>query len=335
MNIEKLEREEAAADKVWKEVYGDPETDGAPAKTDDGTPGDTGITPDPAEGKPPDEKKPDPVVPDAQPKPPTDVDWKHKYDTLEGKYRAEVPRLSSDVKQWRENAVALSQRVTELEGKLSETVAKTTVAETDQELDALEKDYPDIGKAIKKLKEAHKLEMEELTKKFQTGLTEELQPVKSDLSENKQGRFDAEMARLGVADWKTVDTQPEFHAWLNEPAPYGRYTKMELLQDAARALDAGKVSKFFLDFKAQKPAAPVGEEPVVDQQGRLEKFVAPPKNEIGGKPKVGTKTLTRDMYVDFMRNSAKGNFNPAKWGGKTEAQVEAMFDAAIAAKELA
>lgn len=334
MNIEKLEREEAAADKVWKKVYGEPETDGAPAKPDGDVPGDTGITPDPAAAVPAEVITPDPVVPDAQPKPTTDVDWKHKYDTLEGKYRVEVPRLSGDVKQWRENAVALSQRVTELEGKISEAATKTTVAETDQELDALEKDYPDIGKAIKKLKEAHRLEMEELTKKFQTGLTEEMQTVKSDLSDTKQDRFDTEMAKLGVADWKVVDTYPEFHAWLNEPAPYGRYTKMELLQDAARALDAGKVSKFFLDFKALKPAAPVVEEPVVDQQGRLEPFVAPPQNVVGGKPKAVTKALTRDMYVEFMRTSAKGNFNPAKWGGKTELQVEAMFDAAIAAKEL-
>lgn len=334
MNIEKLERDEAAADEVWKKVYGEPETDGEPVKPEGDIPGDTGIVPDPAAVKPPDEKPPEAIVPDAQPKPPVDVDWKHKYDTLEGKYRAEVPRLSSDVKQWRENAVALSQRVTELEGKISEAATKTKVVETDQELDALEKDYPDIGKAIKKLKEAHRLEMEELTKKFQTGLTEEMQTVKSDLSDTKQDKFDSEMAKFGVADWKTVDTQPEFHAWLNEPAPYGRYTKMELLQDAARALDAGKVSKFFLDFKAQKPAAPVVEEPVVDTQGRLEPFVAPPQNVVGGKPKVVTKALTRDMYVEFMRNSAKGNFNPAKWGGKTELQVEAMFDAAIAAKEL-
>jgi len=325
MNLKKLEKAEAEADKIWKDTYGEPETEEPENKEPVETP--------PADTKPVDEEPPEPETRVPEPEPEKAVDWKHKYDTLEGKYHAEVPRLSQEMKQWRDNAVSLSKRVTELEALADSVNTSKVVGETDKELDALENDYPDIGKALKKLKESHKLELEEVKRSLQTGLSSEMENVKSDLSMSKQDKFDADMAKFGVPDWRELDKNPDFLNWLNEPAPYGRFSKLDLLQDAARVLDAQTVSRFFLEFKQK--TAPVTEEPeVIDPQGRLNKFVAPPKNDMATKPKVGTKTLTREMYVEFMKDSAKGKFSPAKWGGKTEPQVEAMFDVAIASGDM-
>jgi hypothetical protein len=39
-------------------------------------------------------------------------------------------------------------------------------------------------------------------------------------------------------------------------------------------------------------------------------------------------------YQRFYAESARGKYDPKKWGGRTEEQTEAMFDALIARKAL-
>ena len=258
--------------------------------------------------------------------------WKQKFDTLLGKYNAEVPRFAAEVKQWKDNAIALADRVSELETKLSSAEVQSKIDSVDVDLTQLESDYPDIGAYIRKLNEAHKAEINELRKQLKSNFDNSISEVKSDITVSKQQAFDKQMESLGVPNWRQIDQMPEFGEWLNQPAEYGRFTKLVLLQDAARALDAQAVSKFFLDFMKEYTSSQEGS----DNQGKLKNFIAPPRNEQGGKPKrEGANKLTREMYTQFMRDSAKGKFNPTKWGGKTEAQVEAMFDAAIAQGSLA
>lgn len=322
----KLEQAEEEADKLWSETYGEEE----PLEEDDESKVDKSEEEavDDVEDK--DDTDKDETDDDA-PQKSSDDTWEHKFKTLTGKYNAEVPRLASEAKHWKENSIVLSQRISELEEKLNSMTIESASRSNDSELERLVEDYPDIGQYLKKRDEAHRAEIDAITRKFQEQLDGSLADVKRDVSTSKQDAFDKDMASLGVPDWREIDNMEEFSEWLQEPAGYGRYPKAVLLEDAARALDAKACAKFFLDFKEQ-----IASRGSADTQARLKSHIAPPKNDQGGKPRSGgsAKTLTQEMYTQFMRDSAKGKFNPADWNGKTEQQVEAMFDVAIASGNL-
>jgi len=266
-----------------------------------------------------------------EPQPPNDESaeiLQQKLKTLMGKYNAEVPRLASEAKQWKEHAIALAERVTQLEQNLKELETQSRTLNADAELQTLVNEYPEIGSYIKKLEENHRKEIAELTKQLDEKLNGTINEVKRDVAITREESFDKAMASLGVPNWREIDNMPEFGQWLSQPADYGRYTKLQLLQDAARALDAKACAKFFLDFIRENPSLFQGSQ---DDKRNISPSRA--SHGVRGGSSANTK-LTKEMYVEFMRESAKGRFNPAKWGGKTEQQVEAMFDAAIAAGTL-
>jgi BMFP domain-containing protein YqiC len=314
---DKIERMDAEADKLWQTHYGNDEeeqkivAEEVPADTPEAAP----VEKEPVEDAP-------------TPAPDDTADYKQKYKTLEGKYRVEVPRLQEEVKKWRDQVYTLSTKVQELETKAKEApqVAESNIVDTD--IAQLEADYPDIGKVVKKLRDGYEAKISSLEKKISEGVSAELSTVKEDVYQTRRGQFEADMIKAGVPDWKELDVDEGFNQWLAELVPYTSIPKLELLKDAATRMDAPAVAKFFLDYKStlgqEAPRPNVG-------QGKLEKFVAPSTARVGVAPQRGKQPwLTQAEYTTFMQDSAKGKFNPAKWGGKTEEQVEAMFDRAIA-----
>lgn len=319
----KLDKMDAEADKLWQTHYGEEEVKQDEKKVEEAVAADT-----PKEEAPVVEEKEAPVVEEKAVPAEDTADYKQKYKTLEGKYRAEVPRLNEDVKKWKDTALNLNTRISELEAKLSELQQTSVANETDTDINQLTTDYPDIGKVVKKLKDGYEAKIDALEKKIQAGVSTEISTVKEDVAESRRRQFDVDMAAAGVPDWKVLDVDEGFNAWLTENVPYTRITKLDALKDAASKLDVESVSRFFLDYKAT-----IGKEAQQpnDGQGKLEKFVAPSTAKVGTGPH-STKQpwLTQAEYTKFMQESAKGKFHPSKWGGKTEEQVESMFDAAIA-----
>jgi hypothetical protein len=159
-------------------------------------------------------------------------------------------------------------------------------------------------------------------------VTEPTQNV--DIAELKRKQFDTDMRSLGVPDWRDIDNDEEFHAWLGGTIPYTRITRAEAVMKAAREYDAETAAQIFLDYKKVKvPVAPTKteEELEAERQQKLTKQVVP---KTGAAPPAKTRVsaqsqYTRDDYTRFMRESSKDRFNPANWGGKTEEQVEATY----------
>jgi septum formation inhibitor MinC len=323
-----LERAEQEADAIWRQTY-QPDS---PPETDKATPEASGEeTPEEAVA-PADEETREAEAAEEKPveKPPVvdTTDWKAKYQTIDGKYKVEIPRLTAEIGQWRDYAASLSKRITELEETLKAAPKKIDEPETDEDLAELEETSPDFARIIKKLKDEHRQEIAALRKELETGVTADLKSVKEEVNLNKQERFDLAMARAGVPDWRTVDHDPEFIAWLSTPVPYTRATKLDLLRHAAQNLDAETAARFFLDFKAEQTtetSTQDGETPPQD----LTKFVAPPRSGGSSIPKKSGQPpwLTRAQYEKFM--NPRSRFNPSDYGGKTEKQVGDAFDAAI------
>jgi len=333
MNIieKQLERADEAADKTWKEMYQPDKKEGEPpVVTQEDIPAAEPESAEPLEGKhteePPEPKK-------------KEVDFEQKYKTLEGKYKAELPRALSERDKEKARAADLEAKIAKLQEDISKSKTVESDIEVDAELEEIAIDNPSLAKVLRKLKEGTDSKINLFRDELQTGVKSELETVKSDLVSTKLDRFDSDMKERGIPDWKILDTDPKFVEWLNEKVPYTKSTKLELIQAAAKQRDAETVSEFFLDYKktlagssddAPKPDAPAGD------QNKMDKFTAPPKGKGGTAPNLpGEQTgLTRASYTKFMDETAHGKFNSAKWGGKTEEQMEVIFDNAIASGKL-
>ena len=347
--LAKLEREEKAANESWETVHGKPIVD-VEDESDAGTDetqvlsegGNEGVVVQ-GEASPDDQKLPDQTPAAEPPKTLTKEEkladensetWANKYRTIEGKYRAEVPRLNQEVKQWKEHAIALNGRISELETSFKKTQSEAASAESNQEIEKLSTEYPDIGKVIKKINDDHRAELQALEERLTKGVATELDSVKQNIVMTKKDKFDMAMRNAGIDDWASIDSDPGFLEFLKEsPTPYTKKTKHDFLLEAADAFDIPRVSKIFKEYKdaVNTPPAPVKDE----VQERLEQFISPPKGAQRQAPASVTKpTYTRDDYTAFMKETSKGKFDPAKWGGKTEEQVEAAFDRIIAAGQL-
>jgi hypothetical protein len=275
------------------------------------------------------------VKPDEKDKAKVDVNAEllkaeQKYKTLKGMFDAEVPRTQAENKKLKEQIGEFQNKIAELEKSITNAKTDQQCAEIDAELEELELDYPKLANALRKMKATTAEQINSLKDgikvKPDESVKADIESVKTDVNEVKLVRFDLEMNKLKVPDWKEIDNDPKFSEWLQEKVPYTNSTKAQLLKEAASKLDAPTVSQFFLDYKATLEASPQK-----DGQDKLKPFVAPPK---GGQsaPLTGAQSdLTLANYQKFMKETtgADYTFDPKKWGGKTEAQVEQMFNDAI------
>ena len=261
--------------------------------------------------------------------------YKAKYDTLKGKYDKETPRAireanaaKAEAKQFKEYAEELQKRIAQLE---TDAKAKE-VAAGSKSIDDLVGVYPEIAEALKAIKTEHEAKIAALRDEFKHSVDSEIAPIKHDLQESKEERFDRIIREAGVPEWRQIDGDENFIAWLGEQVPYTSKTRLDLLRESAKDYrDPYTTAQFFKDYKAT--LAPASKE---DVQEKLRKYVAPPKSSTATTPGRGAQpTVSRADYHRFMDLSARGLFDPKDWGGKSEAQVEAMFDKAILERRIA
>jgi hypothetical protein len=142
---------------------------------------------------------------------------------------------------------------------------------------------------------------------------------------SEMDKFDARMTAAGVEDWRAIDTDPLFADWLS-------LSKARELEAAAKVFDAAKISSVYLEYKRSLGSPDNG-----SGQDKLDKFIALPRGGGGSPPPKGGAypALTRANYNKFMSQTMRpGKYKPSQWGGLTESQMEAKFDAAIAKNEL-
>lgn len=323
--LEQLEKEEQEAEKLLNPAPEDDTTEEIiePEKKEtqevaSPEPGDEGVEP---------QKVEEIVTP-----PVKSEDFEQKYRTLEGKYKAEIPRYQQELSDLRTKFTALETQLAEANEKLNNSQTAKASEEIDADIQGLEGYDPKVAEVIRKIKKDSDEKVKNLESKFGKASEEKSKSIESETDSIRLIRFDEEMKSLGVPDWKEIDVDPGFADYLNEPLAYTGHTKLQHLKEAAHQRNAKIAAQFFLDYKKSKAEAP----PTKDSQGNLKKSVAPPKGGAGAPPiKTGQPTgLTRESYTKFMNDTARGKYNPKQWGGKTEEQMDDIFDKAIANGEL-
>lgn len=237
------------------------------------------------------------------------VDWEHKYRVLEGKYRAEVPKLISQ----RDEAVTLLGQTQSLAANLQTQMASQQTQPrqqqqpqrredsftlvTPQERSEFGDDLIDVvGRRAREVvgPEVQTLQRELSVIKQQVGTT--LQEV---AAQKRQLVYDALNARL--PNWNAINMSAEFLAWLETADVFSGTSRRQALTDAFNSNDAPRVVAIFEAFaredadsrsaSVRTPRVPV-ETLVAPGQGRGEAPVAPGST----RGRIWSENEIRDFY---------------------------------------
>lgn len=199
----------------------------------------------------------DPESPPAAELKPERTDWKQKYNVLKGKYDAEVPRLSQDVRD-------ANTRINNLEDKLTGLATQTIVEEpATSRTDFTPEEVADYGEDLLDVigRKARSIVEVEYLPQMNT-LNTEVASLRTKLGETGQkvGKFETNevFAQLdaSVKDWRAVNIDPKFHEWLDGVDPYSGVTRKDLMLQAFDRKNAHQVGSFFNGY-AQENAAVV------------------------------------------------------------------------------
>lgn len=347
-----------AAEELHKQVYGDPESDIKEPKEAEAPGGDGGeggdiqpvetqTQPEPtgntseqplAEG----EATVTEVTPpqsDPEPEPaatPPEENWEGKYKALKGKYDAEVPRLSADLREMRDQISAL----TAMQQKAAETPPepapkKDVVTEQDMT------DYgEDLIAFVRKVAEnAAATAVGDLTPKLEQIQGQVVQSAQKQASNTVHSKLDTE-----IQDWRDINKSPEFLEWLAERDPYAGDYRKNLLVKAFDEGDAERVTAFFKGFLAERqavtpnpttqtePAAQPAPTPETQVQAQvpLEQLAGPTGGPSSGNVNTQPEqapTWTRAQISAFYKDVQLGAF---KNNPEQQARIEASISAAMA-----
>ena len=230
-----------------------------------------------------------------------DETMEHKYKVLQGKYNAEVPKLSKDLKESKDLIIEMRQRVNNTESLLATMAATAAPAAPAAPVplpeplvspDEIERFGPDLIDLIGRVAKQEVLpevdvRIKPLDGRFDT-IEESASHDRKTVAESDRAKVLAALNEA-VPEWETQNEDKVFLQWLNENDVYAGVPRGALLTQAYRANDATRVIAFFKGFQTENAVVtpegevtPPAETPPAEPQQALEQLVAP------GTPKTGT-----------------------------------------------
>jgi hypothetical protein len=283
-----------------------------------------------AQETPPQPPADDPPADPPAPTPAAD-DWQHKFQTLQGKYNAEVPGLRGQVAQ-------LQQQIDELKTAQSATPtpapapappASTLI--TDEDTETYGDDLIDLMRRVVRETDAGEkarltAEIADLRKQMAAQATEVQTVVDTGTNERRAAYF-TELAKA-VPTYEEVDNDQSFKDWLLQPDEFSGLLRNEILQNAYYAFDAARTAKVFDQYLAQATPPPPPPPPPVTPQDELASLVSPGQSRSAPvvTPDDGQKVWTVAEIDTFYKAVGRGDFR----GQQGEAQrIEADIDRAL------
>lgn len=290
---EQIRKQTEAVQELYKQLNGDDNT-GADSAAD-GT-----VT---SEGAPPADENSVPDV--AAPAPATEQksgaetqseDFTQKYKTLQGMYNAEVPRLHQQNKEMAQRLQQMEQLLASLSTQPAPTAATQPVADKF----VTDKDVEEYGDSIDMMRKVSREEIsqvnqrvqriEQLLQQMQTNVVPQVQNIAHRQQVSAEQQFWAELG-ASVPNFREVNSNEQFQAWLLESDPLTGITRQTYLDDAQRTMDARRVSNIFrtwLEISGQASVA----QPTGRANAELEKQVAPGRSRGTGTPAAASKSKT-------------------------------------------
>jgi len=316
-----IERQAAEAEQLQKDIYEDqaPTPEGeqpASTETPNATPETTADV--------------IPISPPAEPAPREEdvVYWKKRFETVQGKLDAEMPRL---FEQLREQGETIKQLSTQLQAKEQQETPSPAAFEslvTQTDVDAFGDDLIDAMRRtareeFSRVVAADRAALEQRLGAMETNVGQVGQQVQKTTLDTFWG------AVTGlVPDWPVVDQNPAWIAWLDTSPEYAETTYRELASQAIQRGNPQKVAKLVDTWKKETgqqeaPAVPPTEESS-SPQSELERQVAP-STVRGTSTPVAQRMYTRQDYETLYDVR-----NVARYGEKRAAEMIAEADLAVA-----
>lgn len=277
------------AEALHKQLYESGNADPTPTPTEPvPAPIDT-----PPEDPPKDPPASDPAPPIEQPDgPKKDDQWEHRYKVIEGKYRAEVPRLNAENRELKQQFESLKQELEQLKSRGAQSNSSLISAED------REKYGDDLLDVIKRAAQ------EQVAAKDAeiADLKRSLEAVTSTTAKTAEVSFFDQLGLLHP-DWVTINSDEGFLKWLDEYDEFTGRTRQDLLSEAEASRDANRVAKFFSSWKASTQAS------ATNSQRSLESQVTPDSNRVVSPP-VGKRFFTRNEIAAFYAAARRGEVGP-------------------------
>lgn len=279
---------------------------------------------EPKESAEPKAEAEQPVVketPKEQAAPEPKDDFQQKYNTLRGKYDAEVPRLHAQVKELTVQVQGLQQQLQAKEEAVEQAEQKVASLVTDADREAFGEDLLDVQRRVAM----------EVASKYESRLEQQAKVIAELKQEIGQTRGQVgEMSfeqRLNsqIDGFSKLNHDPKWVEWLNEYDPIIRGPRRIAAQAAYDREDVDAITDYVKMFRDS--TAPKAEEPK-PRQTELEKQVTPTRsaqNSVqstdSGKRVYSSKEMSR--LWDKVRNlNMKQRYDEAN---KLEADITAAY----------
>lgn len=259
-----------------------------------GNPGQTDPAPAPAT---PDGEQPA-ATPDsapADPKTETAEYWKSRFDVMQGKYNAEIPRLVEQINTLNTQLQAMAQA-----GKKEDDPPARKPASAEEALANLYDTWgSDLTDAIDGLIRARMQNVEEKVSKVETVT-----------AQTAAEKFYAHLDQ-SAEGWRELNTDPGFLAFLQTPEQFTGMPYNALLTMAFERGDAARVAAIFNHYKTANPTSTPGRRPSGQQPPTPEHLAAPAKRgggDPGPAPNNGPKVFTMAQVNAFYKDLELGRY---------------------------
>lgn len=195
-----------------------------------------------------------------------DNNWEQRFRVIEGKYRAEIPRLHD---QNRELSERLEQALKALEEKAQTPVEEKKLV-TDADVESFGEDMVDM------VRRAAREEFDALAKKFAGELDKRFGAVAAKVEQTEQVVVKSAKDKFWDAvdtkhaDFEAVNSDPRWFAFLDTRIPGSRLTRRTLAEKAIAELDAEalieQVGLFKESLPKAEPQQPTKQKPTLNSQ---------------------------------------------------------------------
>lgn len=234
---------------------------------------------------------------DVQPQRSDDDNWEHKYEVLQGKYNAEIPRMNSMLSDAMGRIAALEAENKELkEGKPQEHKDSGSDIDYSEELEKIKEQYPSLYKG---LLAAVKVEASRLVKEATKTTVDRVNEMETRSAQKDLESYLSALSQK-IPRWKEINVHPAFLRWLTNKDRFTGKTKSELLTDAYNRMDAETTAAFFLDFMEEKG--------IRNQQARTDADDIAPSESGTIVKRRATNTISQDEINKFYRDRAMGRY---------------------------
>lgn len=231
-----VQRQVEDAERIERELYGDPQQPAAPAEPVIEPPAEPAVPQGPAE--------PAVQVPAQEVAEPVSENWQARFKTLQGKYNAEVPRLHEQLREAMSHIAELRANAQQVEPQKPE---QPSVSKEDEE--TFGSDLIDLVRRVVRVEVG---QLAAAMEREAAVIKENVGRVQEQVSETEYDRYLGKVTRL-YPDWEKVNETDGWKQWLAQFDPILGATRQEGLNAAARALDVERTVAFFEAYAANLP----------------------------------------------------------------------------------